>query len=54
MIEKGSDVVYEERVKHLRNLFLVGKIQCTLKRNPNARLATMIACPLKRLLTRRL
>jgi hypothetical protein len=37
MIEQSSNVVNEERVQLLGDLFFVGKLQCSLKRNPSTR-----------------
>ena len=34
MIEKPTNVVNEEWIKLIRDLFLVGKIQCSVKWNP--------------------
>jgi hypothetical protein len=40
VVEKGADVVNEQRVKHLNDLFLVGKVESPLERNPEAGVST--------------
>lgn len=35
MIEESSNVVYEERIQHLGDLFLVGKFKGALEWNPD-------------------
>lgn len=36
MIKQGSDVVHEERIQMLRDLFLVGELEGSFERNPGA------------------
>lgn len=36
MVEQSTDVVHKERVEFLSDLFLVGKFQSTVERNPNS------------------
>lgn len=40
MVKQSTNVVNEEGIKKLGNLFLVGKVQSPLKRNPDVVLVT--------------